>query len=449
MFKLYRKVFKKSMIRSALPERIIHLVNTFPRGLNSIILSSVLPAGILTSYFFIFPNLGGTLPSYFTTLFLFATVVQKNLTAFIGGEGSAESEHSEPPEEKGGIGVALYLRVSTNRQAEKGFSLQDQEERLTREAKERLKASRIHKIVDAGESGTDFTRKGLNEIIELARGNKIRYVLVTSLDRIGRDLIESLDYIRKLRSLGVKIIASGTESDIATEEGLMNATIQFLWAELDNKRRTKSSIAGRIQSFKSKRWSRPVPKGYHRREDGWIEKEPDWNPLVKDVFDSFPRVRSYQAVKDRINKRYRDFLTKPVTRHQVKQILHDPTYIGKPQYAGKVTVEDSSLAYVDPETFERVQELSGRIHRRHSHKKRDALQDFVRKYGLDVLEFIPDTAVLCPDCRGVMVKNGTVSIGEWTAHNYLCTKCGRQRKVPNKGQMGKIQEWASKGEGKA
>ncbi len=430
-------------MRSALPERIIHLIGTFPRGLNTIILLLVLLGGTFPSYS------GGILPSYFAMLLLSATVIQKNLTAFLGGERSAESEHLEPLEEKGGIGVALYLRVSTDRQAEKGFSLQDQEERLTGEA-ERLGAARIYKIVDAGESGTDFNRKGLNKILELAREGKIQHVLVTSLDRIGRDLIESLHYIRKLRGLGVKIIAAGTEADIATEEGLMNATIQFLSAELENRRRTKSSIAGRIQSFKSKRWSRPVPKGYHRREDSWIEKEPDWNPLVKDVFDSFPRVRSYRAVKDLINKRYRDFLTKPITRHQIKQILHDPTYMGKPQYAGKVTVEDSSLAYVNPETFEKVQELVNRIRRRYSHKKKDALRDLVRKYGLDVLEFIPDIAVLCPDpiCEGVMVKNGTVSIGKWTAHNYICKKCGRQRKVPKKCQMGKIQEWASKG-GKA
>jgi len=65
----------------------------------------------------------------------------------------------------------------------------------------------------------------------------------------------------------------------------------------------------------------------------------------------------------------------------------------------------------------------------------------LEKYGPDVLEFIPGVAVLCPVCKGVMVKNGTISIGEWTAHNYLCRKCGKQRKVPTKRQMKKIQDW--------
>jgi DNA invertase Pin-like site-specific DNA recombinase len=215
-----------------------------------VITSSAFLLGTLPSYS------RATLPSYFVAFFLSTAIIQKDLRGFLSE--AAELEYPEPSEKKEGIGVALYLRVSSNRQAEKGFSLQDQEERLMEEAKGKLKATRIYKIADAGESGTDFTRKGLNEILELAREGKIQHVLVTSLDRIGRDLIESLDYVRKLRSLGVKIMVAGTEADIATEEGLMMATIQFLSAELENRRRTKSSIAGRIQSFKSGRWGKPA-----------------------------------------------------------------------------------------------------------------------------------------------------------------------------------------------
>ncbi len=71
----------------------------------------------------------------------------------------------------------------------------------------------------------------------------------------------------------------------------------------------------------------------------------------------------------------------------------------------------------------------------------------MREYGLDVLEFVPDTAVLCPYCRGVMVRNGTIAIEKWTAHNYLCRKCGKQRRVPTKAQMRRIEGLASKREG--
>lgn len=373
-------------------------------------------------------------------------MIQKNLLDFPSGEICAESSIESTIEK--GIGVALYLRVSTDRQAERGFSLQDQELRLTEEAK-RLKASRIHKIVDAGESGTNFARKGLGAVLELARDAKIQYVLVTSLDRIGRDLIESLDYVRKLREFGVKIVAAGAETDISTEDGLMIATIQFLSSELENKRRTKSSMAGRIQSFRMKHWCRPLaPIGYRKNEEGWIEKEPSWEPLIKRVYELYAKRSNYQVVKNIVNKEFQSFLTKPLTHQQVRQILHDSVYIGRPQYAGKVTNEDPSLAYVDPEVFEKVKNLASLVHRRHSRKHRDLFQDLVKEYSLGILEFIPNIAVICPDpdCMGVMVKNGTVNIGEWTAHNYLCKKCGTQRRVPTKRQMKKIQGWSSKQE---
>jgi len=435
------------MIRSAMPERIICFINTLRGDLNSHhTFAGLFLAGTLTSYFLLSPTLGGTFVSYFlVSLFLSAAIVQEDLRSFLSGEAGAELGHLEPFEKREGIGVALYLRVSTDRQAEKGFSLQDQEERLMGEARERLKATRIYKIVDAGESGTDFTRRGLNEILELAREGKIQYVLVTSLDRIGRDLIESLDYVRKLCNLGVKIVAAGAEADIATEEGLMKATIELLWAELDNKKRTRNSIAGRIQSFKARHWGRSVPKGYRKREDSWIEKEAGWGPVIKDIFDFFLRKRNYQAVRKLIDKKYQDVLPTPLTRHHITRILRDCVYAGRPEYAGKVTVEDPNLVYVDSETFEKAQKLAGLIHRRYSRKRKDTLKDLVKEYGPDVLEFIPNIAVLCPNCQGAMVKNGSPeSIGEWTIHNYLCRKDGTQRRVPTKRQMRKIQEWASK-----
>jgi DNA invertase Pin-like site-specific DNA recombinase len=392
--------------------------------------------------------------SYFWLLALplLASVIQTDLYGF-PSEHMEPSKRGEPNSQEyqveelvggKGIGAAAYLRVSTDKQAEKGFSLQDQELRLADEAR-RLGVSHLYKIADAGESGTDFTRRGLNKILELAGDGKIQYILVTSLDRIGRDLIESLDYVRKLRGLGVKIIASGSEADIATEEGLMTAAMYFLMAELEGKRITQRSASGRIQSFRMRHWSKPRPPiGYRKRGDGWIEREPGWEHLVKRVYELYLKNANYQIVRSIVNREFQAFLKKPLTHQQIRQVICDPVYAGKPQYAGKATVEDPSLAYIDPETFSGAQEISGRIRRKRLRKKKDALHDLLEKYGPDVLEFIPDVAVLCPDCKGAMVRNGTFVTREWVAHNYLCKKCGRQRKIPTKHQMRGIQEWVQK-----
>ncbi len=362
--------------------------------------------------------------------------ISKEVSGNSGHGSSPEKTDVPKPDEKSDRGVAIYLRVSTDRQAEHGYSLQDQEERLREEARRRGFA-RLYKVEDAGESGTNFERKGLSEILQLATGRKIDTVLVTSLDRIGRDLIESLHYARMLRELGVKIAAMSGETDIATEEGLMYATIQFLSAELENKRRTKTSIAGRVQSFKQKHWNKPVPKGYLKKADGWIEKDPRWEQVIKDVFKLFLETGNYQTVKHVINEEHKETLPKPLTRQQVRQIICDPVYVGRPQYSGKaskkefgrdITVEDLALAYVDQNTFERAREISKKIKEKYSRGKENVINagELVKKFGSTILEEIPHIAVMCPECGERMVRNGTKILDGCIVQNYLCRSCNRQ-----------------------
>jgi DNA invertase Pin-like site-specific DNA recombinase len=167
-------------------------------------------------------------------------------------------------------GVAIYLRVSSQTQAEK-YSLPEQDEKLTELAKT-LKPSKTYKLREV-RSGADFSRPGLIRLLELAAKGLIKFVVVMSLDRLGRDLIESLYFVRRLRELGVKIVAySDGETDINTEEGLIKAAIGFLTAQLDRERRRLVTAAGKIRSFKSRHWCLPLPLGYRKRDDGWIEK---------------------------------------------------------------------------------------------------------------------------------------------------------------------------------
>lgn len=437
------------MIRSALAERIICFINTFPRGLNNIILFPILLAGTLPSYFSHILVLGGTLVSYFPfPIFLGAMAAfQSDLNGLFSTQaGVQELAQKEKPNSEdrwiedlnGGKGVkaAAYVRVSTDRQAQHGYSLEAQEKEL-RELAEKVGVSRLYWFRDAGKSGVDFDRRKLNLILDLAEKHEIDKLLVVDIDRLGRNSRRLLGFFSDLRDCGVTVQTPEGEIDVDQLEDLLVSAIKAWAAQHDNERRSKAAIAGKVESFKKKCWNKPVPLGYLKKPDKWIEKKFDWEPVIKDVFDLFLRFGNYRAVKDAVNKKYG--LNKPLTRHQVAQLLKNPVYVGKPGYSGGV-VEDSNLAFIDQETFEKAQELLSRIQQRHSHKKRDALQDLVKEYGLGVLEFIPNVAVLCPDCQGVMVKNGMIYMKGHTAHNYLCRKCGKQRKVPTKNQTEKIQE---------
>jgi len=462
-FKLFRKAYGPGMSWSALPDRIIHLVDTYRGDLNRIILL-LFPffIGTLPSYFFVFSALEGTFSSYslFLPIFLpLATIVQRDLTSFLFGKSGIQEPIGNEVgldscvdlvENLGGEGprVAAYLRVSTGKQAKKGFSLDAQRDQL-----EKLKAdhkpSRIYWFIDAGKSGRDFDKRKLNAIMELKERGEVDELWVTNIDRIGRECRKLLLFFLNLCDDDVVVIRTPEKVyGLKDLSSLLVYVIAAHAAEQKNKDRTNAVVAGKAQAFKQGRWNKPVPTAYRKAKDEWLEKIPDpnWEPLIKDVYAILFRIRKIEHVRRRVNEKYRGFLPKPLTRHQIKRILSDPVYMGKPQHLG-VIVEDPSLVYVDEKTFVEAQKVLGCIHRRHSCKRYNPIKDSVAELGISALDFYDHFVELHhKGCGGLWVKNGTETANGITRQIFLCKKCGRQTKVPKNAQIRRIQEWASKQE---
>ena len=79
--------------------------------------------------------------------------------------------------------TALYLRVSTEAQADEGYSLAAQAEKL--EAYCRMKGiTRFRRYVDGGFSGSNLTRPAVTELVEEIRAGAVERVVVYKLDRL-------------------------------------------------------------------------------------------------------------------------------------------------------------------------------------------------------------------------------------------------------------------------
>ena len=61
-------------------------------------------------------------------------------------------------------------------------------------------------------SGLDFERRGLNELMCLAKQHEIDTILMTNLDRIGRDALSVLAVLEELDSHDVKLIIQGGDT---------------------------------------------------------------------------------------------------------------------------------------------------------------------------------------------------------------------------------------------
>ena len=67
-------------------------------------------------------------------------------------------------------------------------------------------------IIRETSSGLDFKRQGLNEMMSLVENHEIDTILMTNLDRIGRDAPKVLAVLEELDKHGVKLIIQGGDT---------------------------------------------------------------------------------------------------------------------------------------------------------------------------------------------------------------------------------------------
>ena len=107
------------------------------------------------------------------------------------------------------MNVAIYARVSTQQQAEHGYSLETQVEACRKKALE-LGATSIKEYVDDGYSGAYLERPKLDELRD-AVGQKLHDVIVIyDIDRLSRDTMHLLlltEEMERVVSLSVPLTA--------------------------------------------------------------------------------------------------------------------------------------------------------------------------------------------------------------------------------------------------
>ena len=423
-----RNLFKESMMRSALAERIIQNIKIYRK---LIIVLSYLFLGIVVSSYLTAVNSNWALFSSYPFYLAF------QLVSRIKGANPFGKDHWI--EELGGNGprVAAYLRVSTGKQAREGLSLEVQKEVLEG-LRDKLKPSIIYWFVDPGMSGEDFDRRKIKKILELRERKEIDELWVTQIDRIGRECRRSLLFFLEFSEDGG--IIRTPERTYSTKElaDILIFAIESYGAQAENRRRAERATASKMQNFKNKKWNKPVPFGYCR-DERWIRKVgDDYEPILNEIYDLFGKFHSISKVTKRINAKYGDLIGKPLTRAQVKRILTDPVYIGKPSHMG-VTVADESLRYISDEIFEKCQKILKKVREKYQQRKISPLEKLVLTYDVSVLDFLRDIVEFHHrGCGGVLVRNGTRITQQGLKQMYLCKKCGCQIGVPTKSMLKKI-----------
>lgn len=168
---------------------------------------------------------------------------------------------------KKGTKAIGYIRVSTSEQATEGISLDNQKAKIT--AYCALNDLDLMEIIeDAGQSGKDLHRDGIEALLDSIRKREVSAIVVYSLSRLSRRVIDTLTLIETFEKAGVTFHSLNEKIDTGTAMGrfFLNITASLNQMERDQiSERTKDALQMKIQNGQR---AGQIPFGYRLADDG-------------------------------------------------------------------------------------------------------------------------------------------------------------------------------------
>lgn len=233
--------------------------------------------------------------------------------------------------------AVIYARVSTERQADEGLSVDSQIEACRRKADE-LGAAVLQVYRDDGISGTTDARPGFRAAITHCTVSGADFMLVWSSSRFARDQHDAITYKRELASVGCRLVYANSGLDLGTNEGWLADSFQQIIDEHYSRQvsadtRRSMLTAAREGYFMGGR----VPYGYETvpAADGRrrrLQPHPDESHVVQLMFEQSARTIGAYAIALALNGQGITHRGRPWTKGAVLHILKSEVYMGQVIY---------------------------------------------------------------------------------------------------------------------
>lgn len=242
--------------------------------------------------------------------------------------------------------TALYLRVSTEAQADEGYSLAAQAEKL--EAFCRMKGiERFRRYVDGGFSGSNLNRPAVAELIEAARGGAVERVVVYKLDRLSRSQKDTLYLIEDVfLPHGVDFVSINENIDTGSPYGRAMIGILSAFAQLERENIFLRTRMGMVERVKQGFWpgGGKIPFGYDYDAAKGILVPNSNADTVREIYARYLEGQSTGRIARELGLKY---------EHLVRQILLRESNTGVIVYKGE-RYPGRHEPLVDKETFARA-----------------------------------------------------------------------------------------------
>src|ERR1700694_5029916 len=138
-----------------------------------------------------------------------------------------------------------YVRVSTDKQAEQGVSLEAQSEKIRAMALVH-DAELLDIIVDSGESAKSLQRPGMERLLGLVDGKQVQAVIVAKLDRLTRSVKDLCELLERCERRGVALISVAESLDTSSAAGRLVINIMTAVSQWEREaigERTRDALA--------------------------------------------------------------------------------------------------------------------------------------------------------------------------------------------------------------
>ncbi|MCR2048138.1 recombinase family protein [Acetatifactor muris] len=203
--------------------------------------------------------------------------------------------------------VAGYVRVSTVEQAEEGYSIQEQSEKIKSYCKAMgWELASIQS--DPGYSGATLDRPGINQVIKDVQGGYVKKVIVWKLDRLSRSQKDTLVLLEDVfLQNGCNFVSIMESFDTATPFGRCIVGILAAFAQMERENIKARLVMGKQAGLKEGNYySGITPIGYKSelQENGkrMLIVDPFTSQAVKDMYKLYSSGRSLGEVGAYIQK---------------------------------------------------------------------------------------------------------------------------------------------------
>ena len=244
--------------------------------------------------------------------------------------------------------VAIYIRVSTKKQVEEGYSLDAQRERLEKMCE--TNGYIIYKVyADEGKSGKDTNRPAFQEMMADMREGKFDKILVMKLDRISRSVIDLEIMIKEMQEYNVHFESASEKIDTSSSFGMMFVRLLAIFAQFERERiseRIYDAFEEMVANGKPITGSQPF--GY-KNENGKVVIDEDKREIVEFIFDTYEKNHSVRRTLMYVNEKY----NLNMSYHSITNIIRSSLFCGC--YRGNDNYCD---AYMSKERWEKIQSIA-------------------------------------------------------------------------------------------